>query len=412
MTPVSSVAGFGSHSPGLRGKFISSKPRARLIELDILRGFLLLWMTLTHLPTKASLISNQTFGFVSGAEGFIFLAAFMVGQLEYRKEKKGGEMATVRDLAKRTTRVYLYHCGLLMIAFTVFAELAVALHRPAVQNLLSFYLQAPKRAAVAAFLLQYRPSLLDILPMYVVFMAITPLARRMAHRWRWDPVIYVSFATWAAAQFGLRAFLYNKVNLFGLSVPENSIGAFDLYGWQLLWIVGLAMGTIYAESLVEPAERSSEVHELHLSPWLLRLSIAVAAVFLVLRYSPVDHWMDANLLGWLIDKWHLGAARVINFTAVTIILVRFGSRLASLKMFAPLALLGQASIEVFCVHVLCCITGDLLSYEADPQLPWLTQAVLLVITVSLLFATALGRKWWVGRRDSLQNLPAAPPSRA
>ena len=35
-------------------------------------------MTLTHLPTKASVISNQTFGFVSGAEGFIFLAAFMV----------------------------------------------------------------------------------------------------------------------------------------------------------------------------------------------------------------------------------------------------------------------------------------------------------------------------------------------
>jgi hypothetical protein len=29
-------------------------------------------MTLTHLPTKASVIANQTFGFVSDAEGFIF----------------------------------------------------------------------------------------------------------------------------------------------------------------------------------------------------------------------------------------------------------------------------------------------------------------------------------------------------
>jgi hypothetical protein len=202
------------------------------------------------------------------------------------------------------------------------------------------------------------------------------------------------------------------VNLFGLSVPENSIGAFDLYGWQLLWMVGLAMGTIYAESLIEPAERSSQVNEMHLSPPLLRLSVGIAAVFFVLRYSPVDHWMDANLLGWLIDKWHLGSARVINFAAVTIVLVHFGSRLASLKIFAPLALLGQASLEVFCVHVLCCIAGDLLSHEADPQLPALTQIVLLALTVSLLFATALARKWWAERRNLLPQVPVAPPSRA
>src|ERR1700728_588125 len=127
--------------------------RGRLIELDILRGFLLLWMTLTHLPTKANLISNQTFGFVSGAEGFIFLAAFMVGQLEYRIEKKSGPAATVRDLSRRTLRIYLYHCALLVVAFTLVAEFGVSFHRLALQNLLSFYLQQPQHAANAAALL-------------------------------------------------------------------------------------------------------------------------------------------------------------------------------------------------------------------------------------------------------------------
>src|ERR1700685_3733212 len=151
------------------------KRRGRLVELDILRGFLLLWMTLTHLPTKANLISNQTFGFVSGAEGFIFLAAFMVGQLEYRIEQKSGPSATVRDLSKRTVRIYLYHCALLAIAFTLVAEFGVSFHRLALQNLLSFYLQQPQHATIAAALLLYRPSLLDILPMYIVFMVLTPL---------------------------------------------------------------------------------------------------------------------------------------------------------------------------------------------------------------------------------------------
>src|SRR5437588_9882948 len=109
--------------PQLANPAPSAKPTGRLIELDILRGFLLLWMTLTHLPTKASVVSNQTFGFVSGAEGFIFLAAFMVGQLEYRIEQKRGQSATVRDLSKRTLRIYVYHCALLAIAFTLVAEI-------------------------------------------------------------------------------------------------------------------------------------------------------------------------------------------------------------------------------------------------------------------------------------------------
>ncbi|HEY6990076.1 MAG TPA: OpgC domain-containing protein, partial [Bryobacteraceae bacterium] len=89
--------------PQLANPVQPPKPSSgRLIELDILRGFLLLWMTLTHLPTAASIISNQTFGFVSGAEGFIFLSAFMVGQLEHRMEQKRGRIGALRDLVRRT----------------------------------------------------------------------------------------------------------------------------------------------------------------------------------------------------------------------------------------------------------------------------------------------------------------------
>ena len=48
-------------------------------ELDALRGLLLLWMTMTHLPTHASEYANQPFGFVSAAEGFVFLSAVLTG---------------------------------------------------------------------------------------------------------------------------------------------------------------------------------------------------------------------------------------------------------------------------------------------------------------------------------------------
>src|SRR5882724_8797070 len=267
--------------PQLANPLPSVKPAGgRLIELDILRGFLLLWMTLTHLPTIASVISNQTFGFVSGAEGFIFLAAFMVGQLEHRVEEKRGQLGTVRDIAKRTLRVYLYHCGLLAIAFTLVAQIGVAFHRLALQNLLSFYLHDPKHALIAAALLEYRPSLFDILPIYVIFMALTPLAREIARRWSWEPVVYTSFVIWGIAQFGLRSWLYRHGDLFGLAVPEDSTGAFDLYAWQLLWTVGLALGSILAGDNPKGPWRAPG--------WLVKVSALSALGFLILRYSPAD----------------------------------------------------------------------------------------------------------------------------
>jgi hypothetical protein len=369
---------------------VAPKKTGRIVELDILRGFLLLWMTLTHLPTRASTLSNQTFGFVSGAEGFIFLAAFMVGQIQYRTQKKRGERGALFDIAKRTLRVYIYHCGLLAVAFTLVALIGVEFHREALRNLLSYYLQSPRQAIIAAVLLQYRPSLLDILPMYVVFMALTPLARKVASRWSWEPVIYVSFLIWTGAQFGLRAWVYRHVNLLGFKVPENSTGAFDLFGWQLLWMVGLALGTIYAESLASDKTGDKAAEELRIPFWLLTVSFLVASVLLVLRYSPVDHWIDPNVYGWLIDKWH---------AALTIVLVRYGSRIAAIPIFPPLARLGRASIEVFSVHILCCLGADALSHQADPDLPWWQQIFVLAFTLTALFATARAHEAWVSRRD-------------
>jgi hypothetical protein len=54
-------------------------------KLDALRGVFLVWMTLTHLPTHLSDILNEPFGFVSSAEGFVFLSALLVARLYIRQ---------------------------------------------------------------------------------------------------------------------------------------------------------------------------------------------------------------------------------------------------------------------------------------------------------------------------------------
>ena len=96
---------------------VKSMQLPRKPEFDALRGLFLVWMTLTHLPTRLSDLVNQPFGFISSAEGFVFLSALLVGRVYMRQalENPGGLRS---KLWKRALRVYAYHVTLLLLAFT------------------------------------------------------------------------------------------------------------------------------------------------------------------------------------------------------------------------------------------------------------------------------------------------------
>ena len=75
-------------------------------ELDALRGLFLVWMTITHLPTRFSDFVNQPLGFVSSAEGFVFISALLIGRLYIRDlvQDPGNRLATREAQRKRLER--------------------------------------------------------------------------------------------------------------------------------------------------------------------------------------------------------------------------------------------------------------------------------------------------------------------
>src|SRR5450631_360446 len=166
----------------------------RRLELDALRGLMLVWITLTHLPTAASAYVNQPFGFVSAAEGFIFLSALFTGRIYYRMAVHDGYGPMTRKLWSRTVRLYGYHALLLAFAFLVAIPIASRGNRPGLHNLLDFYFIAGAKKAVSeAALLIYRPPLLDILPMYIIFLVFTSAALLLAPRIGWKPILLSAF---------------------------------------------------------------------------------------------------------------------------------------------------------------------------------------------------------------------------
>ena len=152
-------------------------------ELDALRGLFLVWMTLTHLPTRFADFVNQPLGFVSSAEGFVFISALLVGRLYIRDLVQNPANVRAR-LWKRSLKIYAYHLLMLALAFTVVAGFAVHTHKAALTNLLTFYLAHPAVAILGSVLLLYCPPLLDILPMYVTFLFFTPVVLSAAVRFK------------------------------------------------------------------------------------------------------------------------------------------------------------------------------------------------------------------------------------
>jgi hypothetical protein len=151
------------------------QPLPRRIELDALRGVMLIIMALTHLPTRLRAYSDQPLGFVSAAEGFVFLSAF-VASCDRRGVSAERGLGHARSrLWARARRVYGYHLALLAFAFSVIACIAAITSRPGLRNLLTFYFESPGMALLGGPLLLYQPPLLDILPMYVIFLAASPL---------------------------------------------------------------------------------------------------------------------------------------------------------------------------------------------------------------------------------------------
>jgi hypothetical protein len=350
----------------------------RRLELDAARGLMLVWITLTHLPTAISTVVNQPFGFVSAAEGFIFLSALFTGRIYFRQAQHDGYPAMRRKLLLRTLRLYAYHLLLLAFVFLVAVPIATHGNRPGLHNLLDFYFIAgPKHAIIEAILLIYRPPLLDILPMYIIFLLFTPVVLSAAQRIGWKSILSASFTLWFLAQLGFRWAEHDFVNRFlGVRIPLNEMGSFDLWGWQFLWTLGIWFGVRWAQG------------NLPVEAWAKRILVPAAlivAVLLPLRYA-VGRGIELGHFEPFFDKWHLGAVRLMDFVALGALLIRFQSILKPLAV-RPLVLMGQTSLQVYCTHLLFCFAGLTLLGNATMLSGW-RQFALLTATLSAMLLTA------------------------
>ncbi len=351
-------------------------------ELDALRGLFLVWMTLTHLPTRFSDLVNQPLGFISSAEGFVFISALLIGRLYMRDAIRDPGRVRVK-LWMRSLKIYGYHLIMLTLAFTVIAEIAIHTHKAALMNLLSFYLAHPFVAMAGSVLLIYCPPLLDILPMYVTFLFFTPIVLSAATKFGWRWILAASCTVWLLAQFGVRDLIHNWiVQITHLPIPLQESGAFNLFAWQAVWTVGMWLGARSAVGSV-PLNK--------IPGWVAAFSGAICIFFVGVRFGWFGPHLTAQALGVKLDKWQIGPLRVLNLMAFTIVAYWMRKYVLHVIHREPFLTLGKASLRVFCAHIVFVFAGLTMLYgdfNADglDQLHGIPAIALLACTfASLLF---------------------------
>ncbi|MBV8901349.1 MAG: OpgC domain-containing protein [Verrucomicrobia bacterium] len=362
----------------------------RLVELDILRGFLLLLMISNHSPSPLRRFTDQPVGFFSTAEDFVFVSAFLAGMLfQKRTERQGFEAAKSATMA-RALRIYQAHLVTLVFTFAVGSLFLLQL--PGLQDLLSHYWTNPAAAALASLGLAFQPPLMDILPMYIVFSLLTPVAFWAAKRFGWRSVFIASAALWVLSQFHLRDLLLGPIKS---GFPFIDPGPFDLLSWQFLWVGGLLFGKCLQARQPVKLPVVSEV-----------VFLLLAIGFLIWRWYCNYVEVDPSATWWFLNKWHLGPLRVLNFFVVTWLGAKVLPQVARWQeQLKPLAWVGQNMLPVFAFQI--CLTLVLVGWLTPANNPGGLASTALVVLQTLL---ALLFAWLLDWRRTRQKLADARPT--
>lgn len=330
--------------------------RPRDLRLDVFRGLCMMIIFIAHMPQNPWLAwIPARFGFSSATELFVFGSGFASAVAFGRTFSTAGLANGTLKIANRIWQLYWTHLAL----FAALAGLTVLLAPEGshAARALSHVYAAPAQALAGLVTLTYVPMLLDILPLYIVVLALVPVM--MAAR-RLHPV----------APFALSAALYAASFLFGLAMPGHASDGgpwfFNPFTWQVLFFAGFAIGLGW-----------------WIPPALDRRGLIGIAAAIVVLSVPFNFWgftdaypvlVDLQMAVLPLNTWtNLHPVRIIHFLALAYLVLSLLERarwLLETRAAQVLTLVGTQSLPAFLAcTVLAWIGGialDILGDTAGP----------------------------------------------
>ena len=212
-------------------------PSARDPRLDVFRGICLVMIFINHVPGNVyEDFTSRNFGFSDAAEGFVLMSGIAAG-LAYSADFRARTMQLWTGLARVWRRVwtlYLVHITTTLAALAAASAVAIWLNNAEslFENQMKWVWLDPLPTFVGLVLLTHQFGYVNILPLYLVLLAVAPLLLFVS--WRrpmW--LMAASVLLWACA------------GIWHLSLPNYpSEGGwfFNPLTWQVIFVTGLLTG--------------------------------------------------------------------------------------------------------------------------------------------------------------------------
>lgn len=175
------------------------------------------------------------FGFSSAAEMFVFCSGFACALAYGRTFDRSGFVRGCARVARRIWTLYWAQLAPFLIVFAASAYAAANLGAP--QSLarldLAWFMANPGEGVGALLTMRYIPHYFDMLPLYVVLLALLPLMEALRRIEPRVPLV-CALLLWAAVQ----------LNGFNLPAkPGTDAGwFFNPFAWQALFFIGYGFG--------------------------------------------------------------------------------------------------------------------------------------------------------------------------
>lgn len=373
----------------------------RDIRLDLFRGLALWFIFLDHIPTNiVSWLTVRNYGFSDATEIFVFISGYTAVIAYSRMMQREGWPRAASRIYRRVWQLYVAHI-LLFVAFSAqIAWVSIARDMPSLieeMELLGLG-ENPYRAILEAALLKFRPVNLDVLPLYIVLLAVFPFVLPLVVRWPLG-VIAVSVMLYAVTC---------RFNWNMAAYPEGKVWYFNPMAWQVVFYVGAACAVL--------GGRLAWLDRFSRPLTLLAGAFLLFAAFIALswHYNPLErlvpHWVSRQL--YPIDKTNIDILRFLHFLAIAWmvrLLVPVDAPALNWRIWRPLRRCGEASLLIFCIGTFLALSGQVVVSHYEDSI--VSQIVVSIAGIAIMCAAAYVAAWF---KDGGPPAPAATsrPARA
>ena len=362
---------------------VQTVPTERDLRLDLFRGIALWLIFLDHIPTNiVNWVTIRNYGFSDAAEIFIFISGYTAAFVYGRSMRDRGFLISSARILKRAWQIYVAHIFLFVIYIAEIAYVTASFENPLFAeeaNALDF-LKQPDVTIIQALLLKFKPSNMDVLPLYIVLLLL------------FSPILWLLIRN-ATLALATSVLLYALTWEFGWNLPSYPSGQwwFNPFAWQLLFVFG-------AWCALGGADRLARVLRSPITLW-------IAIAYLVFAFGIVMTWHIPRLAflvpRWLtewmypIDKVNLDVLRFAHFLALAAVTVHFIPRTwPALKSpwLKPAIVCGQHSLEIFCLGVFLAFAAHFATVEISGGI--LMQIFNSIAGILIMIATAWLISWY------------------